>query len=52
MSAELIYALLRKREELLAQVQDQQSAIFHLDQGLALSATIRASWPATALMVS
>jgi hypothetical protein len=36
MSTDGIDALLRKREELLAQVQGLQSAIFHIDQALAL----------------
>jgi hypothetical protein len=36
MSTDGIDALLRKREELLAQIQGAQSAIFHIDQALAL----------------
>ena len=36
MSADGIDALLRKREELLAQIQGMQSAIFHIDQALSL----------------
>ena len=36
MSTDGIDALLRKREELLAQVQGLQSAIFHIDQALRL----------------
>jgi hypothetical protein len=36
MSTDGIGTLLRKREELLAQVQGLQSAIFHIDQALAL----------------
>jgi len=36
MSTDGIDALLRKREELLAQVQGIQSAIFHIDQALNL----------------
>ncbi|MEQ1785350.1 MAG: hypothetical protein ABMA14_28725 [Hyphomonadaceae bacterium] len=36
MSTDGIDALLSKREELLAQVQGLQSAIFHIDQALAL----------------
>jgi len=36
MSTDGIDALLRKREELLAQVQGLQSAIFHIDQALSL----------------
>ena len=36
MSTDGIDALLRKREELLAQIQGMQSAIFHIDQALNL----------------
>jgi hypothetical protein len=36
MSTDGIDALLRKREELTAQVQGLQSSIFHIDQALAL----------------
>jgi hypothetical protein len=36
MSTDGIDALLRKREDLLAQVQGLQSAVFHIDQALAL----------------
>ncbi len=36
MSTDGIDALLRKREELLAQIQGMQSAIFHIDQALSL----------------
>jgi hypothetical protein len=45
MSTDGIDALLRKREELLAQVQSIQSAIFHTDQALNLigySSTVKA----------
>ena len=45
MSTDGIDALLRKREELLAQVQGIQSAIFHMDQALNLigySKTVKA----------
>ena len=45
MSTDGIDALLRKREELLAQVQGIQSAIFHIDQALNLigySKTVKA----------
>jgi len=36
MSTDGIDALLRKREELMAQIQGLQSAVFHIDQALAL----------------
>jgi hypothetical protein len=36
MSTDGIDALLRKREELLTQIQGMQSAIFHIDQALSL----------------
>lgn len=36
MSTDGIDALLRKREELIAQIQGLQSAVFHIDQALAL----------------